>query len=67
MAKKSKQASIIQHQHTDSNGEVTISTEYGEVVIDSPVVENPVTKKIEPKKAKEFVGFHPVNGEEVYL
>lgn len=66
MAKKTK--SIIQHQHTDSNGEVTITTEYGaELVVESPVEVDLLTGKIVPKKEKEFVGYHAVTGEEVYL
>lgn len=66
MARKPKP--IIQHQHTDSNGEVTITTDYGaELVVESPVEENTLTEEIETKKEKKLVGYHAVTGEEVYL
>jgi hypothetical protein len=64
MAKKNKP--IIQHQNIDDSGEVTITTDYGaELVIESPVEEDPITGEI--SKKKEFVGYHAVTGKEVYL
>lgn len=68
MAKKKQTAPLIQHQHIDENGEVTITTVAGgELVVESPVEEDLLTGEIEPKKEKEFVGYHAVTGEEVYL
>ncbi len=66
MAKKSKP--IIQHQNVDESGEVTITTDYGaELVVESPVEEDLLTGEIVPKEKGQFVGFHAVTGEEVYL
>ena len=68
MAKKKQTAPLIQHQHIDDNGEVTITTvSGGELVIESPVEEDPITGEIVPKKEKTLVGYHPVTGEKVYL
>lgn len=66
MARKPKP--IIQHQSVDSNGEVTITTDYGaELVVESPVEEDLLTGEIVPKKEKKLAGYHAVTGEEVYL
>ena len=66
MARKPKP--IIQHQHVDESGEVTITTDYGaELVVESPVEEDLLTEEIVPKKEKTLVGYHAVTGEEVYL